>query len=173
MKKRAHISGMPHTVKLIEFSSGVFIHREELNRFGIQAEFERLNWVVGLIGCLMNDLFSFEKEVIDNHSDSNLVTILMLNDLRMDLITALKQGCAIVQNLLVEFAGLIQQIGAKISTIVDESVISLQEKLDTYLLGVKKCVQACWTWQVYTKRYKRPYSIWQETLTPETVMAES
>jgi hypothetical protein len=165
MKQRAHISGMPHTVKLIEFSTSSFIHHDELTRFGILSDFERLNWVVSFIGCLMNDLFSFEKEVVDHGSDSNLIAVLMLNDFEMDLTTALKKACAIVQNLLAEFSILVQRIENQMADILDESGITLKEKLAAYLFGAKRCVQACWTWQVYTKRYKRSTSIWKETST--------
>jgi hypothetical protein len=171
IKQRAHISGMPHTVKLIEFSSGAFIHREELSKYGMQDPFDKINWIVSLIGCLMNDLFSFEKEVIDNQSDSNLVAILMLNDPSINLSGAIQESCTLVRDLLAEFWELHGIIGNVFEDIYDDAVEGLKQRVSTYLLGLKKCVQACWTWQVYTKRYKRSVSIWKETLVGEVALA--
>lgn len=163
---RSHISGMPHTVRLIEFSSGMFIHHDELVKAGIEQPFERINWVVSLIGCLLNDLFSFEKEVIDNHSDSNLVAIHMLNDPRLSLEDALRVSCMQVRDLLLEFIHLVDQLRQET---IDDQIddISFREKIDTYLAGLERCVQACWTWQVYTRRYKRAVSVWRETTLTE------
>jgi hypothetical protein len=163
MYQRSHISGMPHTVKLIEFSTGSFIHPNELASLRILDEVERLNWVVSLVGCLMNDLFSFEKEVIDKNTDSNLIAVLMSNDTHLSLGDALHKSGAIVCDLLEEYLSITNRIELIISKDLDESYLAIKGKLGEYLSGIKRCVQACWKWQVSTKRYKRPKSIWKET----------
>jgi len=44
-----------------------------------------------------------------------------------------------------------------------EERADLRAGLLRYMEGIRKCVQTCWLWQVDTKRYKRPQSIWKET----------
>lgn len=163
---RCHVSGMPHTVMLIEYSTGDFLDWEELERLDLTEDMERVNWVVSLIGCMMNDLFSFEKEVIDNSCDSNLVMIALLNNQAMSLRSALLASAAIVRDLIAEFFQRLQRIRNIISDTPGEGALEL------YLSGLERCVQASWVWQVYTKRYKRTLSIWRETtLTPPRVEA--
>ncbi len=69
---------MPHTVALIEYADG-FLDWHVLREIGVSELLNQLNWAVALIGCLMNDIFSFEKEVIDNNCDSNLIASIALN----------------------------------------------------------------------------------------------
>ena len=158
---RCHVSGMPHTVMLIEYSTGDFLDWDELYRMYLTEDMQRISWVVSLIGCMMNDLFSFEKEVIDNSCDSNLVMITLLNNQEMSLRSALLASACIVRDLIDEFFHLLQRIRHIVSD------TSCAPSVDIYLAGLERCVQASWVWQVYTKRYKRPLSIWRETtLTP-------
>ncbi|MDO6429008.1 terpene synthase family protein [Flavitalea sp. BT771] len=159
-EQRCHVSGMPHTVMMIEYSAGAFLDWEVLDHLGIADDLSRLNWVVSLIGCLMNDLFSFEKEVIDNNCDSNLVMIILLNNPEMSLRSALLAASSIVRDLLQECFTLLDKIRGAIHD------PGLHDTLNGYLTGLERCVQACWVWQVYTKRYKRPQSIWKETRLP-------
>ncbi|MCW3464434.1 terpene synthase family protein [Chitinophaga nivalis] len=163
---RGHISGMHHTIQLIEYSDGQFLDWDWLESAGILADMKRLQYVTAAIGCLMNDLFSFEKEVIDNGSDSNLLMILALNDPALSLETVIRQSATIVRNLLLEFTTLVNQVrtrGYQQLPTHSEAV----DKLDAHIGGLERCVQASWMWQVYTKRYKRHHSIWKETqLTP-------
>ena len=171
INQRSHISGMPHTVKLIEFGYGTFLHREELDVSGVMEDFEAMNKIVSLIGCLMNDLFSFEKEVIDNRSDSNLISILMLNDAKLSLSEAIYSGCGVVKDLLMQYSSLFKRLSRVESDSDSASFLAFQEKLKIYLQGVKRCVQACWTWQVSSMRYKRVRSIWKETQLAEALPA--
>jgi len=161
---RCHVSGMPHTVMLIEYSTGDFLDWDRLEQLDLTEDLQRINWVVSLIGCMMNDLFSFEKEVIDNSCDSNLVMIALLNNQEMSLKGALLTSASIVRGLIDEFFHLLQRIRNIIADTRDESY------LDHYLQGLERCVQASWVWQVYTKRYKRAQSIWRETtlMSPRT-----
>jgi len=45
----------------------------------------RLQKIAATFGALSNDLFSFEKEVIDHKADSNLVAIIALNNPALSL----------------------------------------------------------------------------------------
>lgn len=159
---RCHISGMPHTVSLIEFCLNAYLNWDELDRADIGADVRRLNWTVSLVGALTNDLFSFEKEVIDNRTDSNLIVLLVLNNFRMKLAEAIKLASSIIRQLLTDYMDGLAAIRGKAAASV---TLTEQGKgdLQRYLEGLKAVLQACWTWQTGTKRYKRPHSIWLET----------
>jgi hypothetical protein len=167
---RADISGMPHTVSMIEYSQDNYPDWSLLDKAGLAAELTEMNATVSLIGALMNDLFSFEKEVIDNRSDSNLLAIIVLNNFKMELREAISVATTIVRNLLIEYAHSVTVVERMLSTsgmLAEEE----KEKVRRYMTGVKKCVQTCWLWQVETKRYKRSRSIWKETSLSSTVVA--
>lgn len=157
---RADISGMPHTISLLEYSRGNYLDWPALETMGLAGRLRELGVTVSLTGALMNDLFSFEKEVIDNRSDSNLVAIIVLNNFRMELREALSVATRIVCNLLVEYGRLVALIDEQIRQLPEEG---LRNEVLQWSEGVRKCVQACWLWQVETKRYKRQASIWKET----------
>ncbi|GGA98475.1 terpene synthase family protein [Puia dinghuensis] len=165
---RADISGMPHTVSMIEYSQGNYLDWPLLEKTGLADDLRELNTTVALIGALMNDVFSFEKEVIDNRSDSNLLAIIVLNNFKMELKEALSVATTIVRNLLIEYEGNVRTIEHKITASLDGEQ---SERLQQYLDGIKKCVQTCWLWQVDTKRYKRSRSIWKETTLSGIVVA--
>lgn len=155
---RGDISGMPHTVSLIEYSQDNYL--DWVGQAGLAAELAEMNTTVSLIGALMNDIFSFEKEVIDNRSDSNLLAIIVLNNFKMELREAISVATTIVRNLLIEYERSVQLIGSTIDAMPEGPE---SEKVRRYLDGVRKCVQTCWLWQVDTRRYKRVRSIWKET----------
>jgi hypothetical protein len=157
---RGDISGMPHTVSMIEYSQENYLDWPSLDAAGLGDEMRELGVTVSLIGALMNDIFSFEKEVIDNGSDSNLLAIIVLNNFRMELREALSVGTTIVRNLLIDYAHGESLIHEKIERLPSGT---LRDGLLRYMDGIRKCVQTCWLWQVETLRYKRGRSIWRET----------
>jgi Terpene synthase family 2, C-terminal metal binding len=162
MERRCHFSGMHHIVLWIEYSDGQFLEWDLLKTTKIAQNLKRLHWVTAAFGGLSNDLFSFEKEVIDNGADSNLVAIIALNHPELSLEEVILRASAIIRNLLIELMTLIHSINR-----VGESLAlthpALALKLNVHLSGIVRCVQASWMWQVYTKRYKRPLTIWKET----------
>lgn len=167
IRMRADISGMPHTVAMIEYADGVFLDWDLLAQIGIAEEVKRAGETVAYIGALTNDFFSFEKEVIDNQSDSNLIFLVLVNNFRMRLDEAIQVAGHIIRDLLADYAAAMDLIEDRIQ----QSAISALSKTDLhrYLKGLKYVLQACWTWQTYTQRYKRPSSIWQQTSRKEKV----
>lgn len=162
MENRCHYAGVHHVVLWIEYSDAQFLKWDLLKASKIAENLKRLHWVTAAFGGLSNDLFSFEKEVIDNGADSNLVAIIALNNPELSLKQAILQASGIVRNLLIEFADLMSAIKEEIEKMAGiNSALALQ--LNIHLSGVVRCIQATWMWHVYSKRYKRPQSLWKET----------
>jgi hypothetical protein len=171
VEQRCAVSGMPHTVTLIEYSTNNYLNWRLLEDAHIATDLRQVNAIVAMVGALTNDLFSFEKEVIDHKTDSNLVMVILLNNFRMKLSDAILISGQTVRDLLIDYDRLIVEIHQKAS---QSSILSNddQENLKKYLEGLKTVLQACWTWQTSTKRYKREKSIWKETVIPKAVMME-
>ncbi len=162
MYNRGHISGMFHTIALIEYGTGQFLDWEWLNAIGVDGQLKRLYEVVSGIGCLMNDLFSFEKEVIINQSDSNLVMALMLNQPGLLLTDAISAAAAVVRSHLIEFLALTEYVEGEVQQAAKDNPEQLPV-MQAHFSGLERCVQASWIWQVYTQRYKSAHSIFNET----------
>lgn len=169
--ERCHISGMPHTVALLEFSTGEFLDRGAMSRIGIDKMIGELHWSVSLFGCLLNDVFSFEIECIDLGSDSNLLAVLSLNYPALSMEEFVTKACSIVQFYLKQSLNLISEI----RNICEQELRNDPEfsrMINKHLEGIERGIQACYIWQVSTKRYKRPHSLFEETtLTPEVINA--
>ena len=168
--RRCHLAGMNHIVLWVEFSDGRFLDWGLLKKHSLSLKMERLHWLSAAFGALSNDLFSFEKEVIDNRSDSNLVAIVAMNKPYLSLQEAIEESSEIVRNVVFELVALLDGMPAEISRLgVAEP--ALAEALSTHLKGLLRFIQASWLWQLHAKRYKRVGSIWQETTLEEGVNA--
>ena len=169
IERRCHISGMLHTLTFLEYAEGQFLNRVWLEKIGLKAQLDRLNFVVSAIGALMNDLFSFEKEVIDHQSDCNLVAIIALNNPSFSIGQTLELAAKIVRNLLSEYLELSGEIQMRGYLCLPDAKAKI-ETLENYLTGLNRVVMASWIWQISTTRYKRVLSIWEETTIHQTVI---
>ncbi len=157
---RKHTSGMPHIISLAEYSDNRFLDWNWLAEVKMDAWMRRAHRACALFGCLTNDLFSFEKEVIDNNADCNLVMAVAFNNPEWSFIETIGHAANIVRNVLIDFTGLVEGIRERLPQLEDAEQVQAIEK---HLRTLEKIVQASWMWQVYTRRYKRPGSIWKET----------
>jgi hypothetical protein len=162
MDYRCHLGGVHHILQWIEFSDGQFLDWEKLGRYGLADPLRRLHWVTAAFAGLSNDLFSFEKEVIDNGSDSNLVMVIALNEEGVPLQDAIGQAAGIVKALLMEVLSLLDLLEAGIDGLILPDP-QLATQLRSHRAGIVRCVQAIWLWHCYSGRYKRPLSLWAET----------
>jgi hypothetical protein len=162
MDNRCHYAAVHHLVLWIEYSSGEFLEWESLLRTNFSQKMQRLHWIVAAFPALANDLFSFESEVIDNDCDSNLVMILLLNDPELSLKDAIFHAAEIVRNLVLEIVSLTRAISLEVQSLTTYDP-ELAKKLNANISGILQFVHASWLWQIHTKRYKRPRSIWMET----------
>jgi hypothetical protein len=153
---------MNHIVLWVEFCDGRFLDWEQLKKQGLSLKMERLHWLSAAFGALSNDLFSFEKEVIDNSSDSNLVAIVAMNKPYLTLGDAIGESSEIVRNVVMELVELLDSMAAEIARL-QLSEPALADTLSTHLKGLVRFIQASWLWQLHAKRYKRANSIWHET----------
>jgi hypothetical protein len=167
MERRLHLGGVHHILHWIEYSNGQFLEWDLFGATRLSRDLKRLHWVTAAFAGLSNDLFSFEKEVIDCGADSNLVMIIALNRPELSLKEAILRASDIVRNLLTELIALIGSVKQEMETIAGRYP-ALGAKLNMHLEGIMRCVQAIWTWHCYSKRYKRAVSIWKET----TLVAE-
>lgn len=161
MEQRCHLGGVHHILAWIEYSENQFLDWSLLRQLNISPGLERLHWASAAFAGLANDLFSFEKEVIANYSDSNLVAILMHNSQKLKLAEAIIQASAIVRTLLIEIMDLLGLLRNKIAHL-ENSYADLRLSLQANLNGVVRCVQSIWTWHTYSERYKRSNSIFKE-----------
>lgn len=167
---RNHTSGMPHIISLAEYSDNRFLDWNWLADMKLDAHLRRIHRTVALFGCLTNDLFSFEKEVIDRNADPNLVMAVAMNNPEMSFEEIIRFAAGIVKNVLTDFLSLTERIYERIRNLpTSEESATLRIHMGT----MEKIVQASWMWQVYTKRYKREQSIWAETSLQETKAAVS
>jgi len=160
--RRCHLAGMNHIVQWVEFSDGQFLDWDVLRRNNLSQKMERLHWLSAAFGALSNDLFSFEKEVIDNNSDSNLVAILAMNNRHLSLFSAIEESSEIVRNIVLELMSLLEIMQSTLEKLKGSDE-GLAIKLSTHLKGLVRFIQASWLWQLHAGRYKRQHSIWLET----------
>jgi Terpene synthase family 2, C-terminal metal binding len=159
---RCHTSGGNYSVQLIEFADGQLLHWPRLTAAGLAHSLHRLRWLVTAVISLTNDLFSFEKEFIDCGSDSNLITVIALNQPSLTLLEAIVQATTMARGLIAEFITLFQQVMDR-SRGLHATDPELANALETHLRSLERCVQGNWVWHMYTMRYKRTASIWHET----------
>ena len=169
---RCHLSGMHHIVLWVEYGDGLFLDWTWLRAMQLDQELERLHWVTAAFGALSNDLFSFEKEVIQNGADSNLLMVIALNEPDLSLFQVIYRAAAMVRELLIEYVSLLEHIRQQCKAWMDHYPERVST-LEIHLNGLERGVQASWMWQVYTQRYKQAQSIWEETqiATPAKVRA--
>ncbi|WP_160712982.1 terpene synthase family protein [Chitinophaga solisilvae] len=163
---RLHTSGMPHILLLIEYATGRFLDWKWLERQGMKADMEQLQRDTALFGALSNDLFSFEKEVIDCHTDTNLVAVYALNNPELPLPAVIRQVAAIVNKCLSGYFETVSRMENRLRMLETTHAPEVED-MNVCLHGIRQCVQASWIWQVYTRRYKRMDSIFRETTLQE------
>jgi hypothetical protein len=159
---RLHTSGMIFMLLLVEYSDANFLDWDWLQKIGIAKDLSRLHYVTAVFGALSNDLFSFEKEVIDNAADANLLIVLALNNPVLDLQGMITQAGSIVEGLLTEYFDLLSNI-KKVHPGIHFNDALKADRLKQHIRGVERCLQASWMWQLHTQRYKREHSIFAET----------
>jgi hypothetical protein len=157
IEMRNHVSGMYPTIVMMEMTSDNFVTREDYERVGVYENIERLRYLCATLGAIVNDCFSFEKEVIDAKDDFNLITVIMLNDPQFNLYKAILSAAEIINNFTREFFDIAVRIRRKCAN------TDLSDRISEHVSALTDSVEATWHWQISTERYRRDNSIWQET----------
>lgn len=169
---RYHTSGMPHIVLLLEYAEANFLDWGWLNDTGLTPSLQRIHWLIAAFGCLSNDLFSFEKEVIDNGADANLLAAIALNEPSWQLTEVIYHAATMVKDILREYFDLLSGIRKQVKDLC-AAFPAESSGMTQHLDCIERCVQASWMWQVHTQRYKRVNSIWEETQLPEPAILKA
>lgn len=161
LEVRNDFSGMNHVLCWVEYANGQFLDWELLDKLELRNDLKELHYKCAAFGAAANDLFSFEKEVIEHGDDCNLVAVVGLNNPSQSFEWILHYTGNIVRDLLSESVKILQLIIEKTKAFD----ISERERkvLLSHFTGLKICLQASYLWQAETKRYKRKNSIWLET----------
>lgn len=146
-------SGMRPTMSLIELAYGIYLPDEVLNHTVIR----RLTLRTARVGGLMNDIFSYEKEVLALGSRFNLIAVLMESQhLSFD------EAVHVAVGMLNEFIAGFLEMENELPTWDDPKTNRLVQQ---FVEGLKDQIIATWHWQMSTNRYRSPNSPFPELRT--------
>lgn len=168
IEQRIHSAGMHHIVMWVEYAHGEYLDWSWLTDAGLDEDFRKLHYTVAAFGALSNDLFSFEREVIHNGSDANLMMAVALNGKAYTLTNIIRQSTTIVRSYLEEYLRLTVTCRKRVQ-VYGMLFPKKAALLERHFAGLERCMQGCWAWQVYNPCYKSPGSIWLETALQSTV----
>lgn len=147
---RDHDSGMQPTIDIIEFAEDIFLPDSLL----LHPYLRRMRLATARIGGLLNDLFSYTKEVVALGSDFNLVTV-MMDDLDCTFDEAVHYIVHLLNIYIKDFLD-----AEKDSPLwIDPAANTMIQK---YVQGLRDQVIASWHWQMSTNRYRSPLSPFPE-----------
>lgn len=169
IERRCHYSGMNHVVTWMEYAEGEFLNWHLLRKAKLSEKLKKAQHAVAAWGGLSNDFFSFEKEVINNAADSNLIMMVALNAEDISLLDAFTKASVLMRTFLNDAIDLIEEL-RKDTAVLKNINAAEGNKLLRHLDALTTCIQASWEWQAQTKRYQRAQSIWRETQIMESVI---
>ena len=155
-------SGMIPTIQLMELAAGKYIPYEQILSEApeIYDKLNRAQYLVAAFPAVTNDLFSYQKEVIEANSAYNAIPIVM-NQTGLTLREAAQVIMDYVANTFREYMQIAQEIRSELSN----SEYSWREAVLDHLIGLDDGAKATWIWQyAQTDRYQRPDSIFIEAL---------
>lgn len=147
---REHDSGMHPTLDLLELGLGIHLPDHVLH----EKTMHSLRQCTIRIGSLMNDLFSYEKEVLERGQRFNLVNVLM-EARAIPFPQAVHESIVTVNHLTDIFLALENQLP-------DWANPQLNQMAARYVEGLRDQIIACWQWQISTNRYKSATSPFPE-----------
>jgi hypothetical protein len=149
---RLRDTGGLHTCQLIEFTKGAFLPAEVRDH----AQLKHLTWLAIAMASLVNDVFSYHKDVIVEGSDFNLIKILMdLHGLSFE--EAVDHAVGLINSYADQF-------------LQDRQYLPFwgNEGLDgvvqQYVDGLAEMMAGNLYWHGTTNRYRSPYSPFPELM---------
>ncbi|MEU6709294.1 terpene synthase family protein [Streptomyces wuyuanensis] len=148
---RASDGGMYTTIEFVEFADGYLLPDSLLYDRGIR-ELRRLT---ALISALMNDIFSYHKEVMVGRSRFNLLNVISERE-SCSFAEAAHLAVTQVNTLSNSFACLAEQVSAAHRGTVHAPIV------DSYLTALFEQNSATYHWQWSTNRYRSPGQVFPE-----------
>ncbi|MCA0350828.1 MAG: hypothetical protein LCH85_02425 [Chloroflexi bacterium] len=146
LSTRLHDSGMYPTMLLIEFALDIAISPVVY----AHPQIKRATDLAGLAAAIMNDLFSYEKEVVLLDSRFNLIRIL-IDTQQLSFEQAVDQTIRLINQWISEFQAIVDQA----QWFADAQH---NHQARAYLAGLQQQIAAAWHWQLSTNRYRSPNS---------------
>jgi len=144
-------SGMYPHIDLIEFADDFVLPETVVTHPTLLRLRRNCNRIAGL----MNDVFSYYKEIVVEGSRFNLVNLIQQNT-GVGLKEAVEEAINIVNAYIVEFQELEKQ--------VSHWDTATQFAVKKYIEGMRSQISGSWHWQIYTLRYRSPHSPFRELL---------
>ncbi|MGH8509564.1 MAG: terpene synthase family protein [Gammaproteobacteria bacterium] len=116
------------------------------------ARFQTLRRLSTQVVAFTNDIFSYEKEVLKQRNPNNLMDVLMLHR-SLSLTEATSQAVSLINNAVEAFIAHEQDLLPEIRG---------DERLHTYVHGMKAWMRANLLWSLQTERYRSPTSPFSE-----------
>jgi hypothetical protein len=139
---REHDSGMRPTIDLLELGFGIYIP-DEIRRHPV---IDTLRTCTIRIGGLMNDMFSYHKEVVKLGSYFNLISVYMQGE-GMEFDDAVDHAVELVNGFTETFLEYEQKLP-------DFGDPELNRDVQLYVLGLRDQIIATYHWQMSTNRYR-------------------
>lgn len=146
------------TIHLIEFALGRFLPHDIRD----ETSFQQMTQCVAQAGALVNDLFSYEKEVMRYGVEFNLVVALMKGE-GLSFEAAVGSAIVRINDILAQFES------AAVQPLYPQDPV-LSAVIGDYVQGLRHLLSAAWHWQLATNRYRSPNSPFVELreMLPET-----
>ncbi|MGB1287693.1 MAG: terpene synthase family protein [Aggregatilineales bacterium] len=135
---------------MLEFAGGYYLPADILNE-------RHLRYMRGLctkIGALMNDLFSYEKEVLQRGSRFNLLVAYM-DSYGMTFDEAVHHSIEMLNVWSISFLD-------TLADMPDYADPLLNARVNAYTQGMKDILGATWHWQMHSERYRSSTSPFNE-----------
>ncbi len=139
---REHDSGMHPTIDLLEFGLDIFIP-DEIRKHPV---INTLRICTMRIGGLMNDIFSYHKEVVKLSSHFNLIVVFMQSE-GLSFDEAVDRAVEYVNGFTRTFL----EYENKLPDFGDEK---LNRDVALYVMGLRDQIIATYHWQMSTNRYR-------------------
>ena len=130
-------AGGPPTIELLEIANGIEVPPREMDSPGVRA----LTDMAQLIASLDNDLHSFRKELTEDQTDQNIISVLCHHD-GLSLAAAVDAAVSIRDRIMLRFLELRDQVR-----------VTAGEELRTYLDGLGHAIRGNIDWAGSVPRY--------------------
>jgi len=141
--------GMYIQSNMIEFADEIVLPETVI----IHPILQRLRQSCNRIACLMNDIFSYYKEIVVEGNRFNLINLIQENT-GIGLKEAVEEAINIVNGYTIEFLEYEKQLPYW----DDKTDLAVKK----YVEGLKSQISASWYWQISTPRYRSPHSPFRE-----------